>query len=51
VINIADPKGLIKQLLGKKEIPVLEHSLYHLTVFSMTSLFPETKNVLKKTFY
>jgi hypothetical protein len=42
---------LIKQPSGKKEIPVLEHSLYHLTVSSMTSSFPETQNVLKKTFY
>lgn len=37
---------LIKQLLGKKEIQMLEHSLYHLTVSSTTSLFPETKSVL-----
>jgi hypothetical protein len=38
---------LIKQLLSKKEIPVLEHSMYHLTASSMTSLFPETKMSLK----
>jgi hypothetical protein len=42
---------LIKKLLGKKEIPVLEYSLHHLTSSKITSLFPETKNVLKKTFY
>lgn len=39
----------IRQLLGKIEIPVLEHSLYHLTLSWVTFLFPETKNVLKKT--
>jgi len=39
---------LIKKILSKKEIPVLEHSLYHLTASSMTSLLPETKKSLKR---